>query len=104
MDFPPLVPSAAPHNVTATAVNSRLIDISWSPPPADAQNGVIRLYKVMVSVRETLESQTLTTTETELSFTAHPYYMYTISVASETVNGTGPYGEEFTLTTPEDGM
>ena len=34
---------------------------------------------------------------------AHPYYTYTIAVAAETI-GPGPYGAEFTIRMPEDGI
>ena len=62
------------------------------------------MYRVSVSVRETRQSFFLFLEDTELAFDlAHPYYTYTFSVAAETVIGIGPYGPEFTITTPEDG-
>ncbi|XP_036420349.1 roundabout homolog 2 isoform X2 [Colossoma macropomum] len=42
-------PSAAPQQVTVLTVgnqNSTSISISWDPPPADHQNGIIQEYKI----------------------------------------------------------
>lgn len=41
-----LVPSAAPTNVTANAISSTEIQVSWSGVPVSEQNGLIRGYKV----------------------------------------------------------
>ena len=74
------------------------------PPPADTQNGIIRSYRVSVSVTETRQSFFLFLEGTELQFnSAHPFYTYTFTVAAETVNGAGPFGVDVTLTAPEDG-
>jgi hypothetical protein len=96
-------PSAPPQNLTVFAVHSRLLVFSWMPPPADTQNGVIRSYRVSVSVTETRQSFFLFLEGTELEFdSAHPFYTYTFSVAAETVIGAGPFGVDVTLTAPED--
>jgi len=42
------VPSAAPTNITATAVSSTVIHASWSSVLQSEQNGLIRGYKVNV--------------------------------------------------------
>ena len=74
------------------------------PPPVETQNGIIRMCRVSVSVRESWQSFLLFVEGTELQFdSAHPYYTYTFSVAAETAIGMGPFGEEITLTAPEDG-
>ena len=97
------VPSASPQNLTGFANSSRLIFLIWLPPPVDTHNGVIQRYRVSISVSETQASLVLFSEETELVFDiAHPYYTYTFTVAAETF-GAGPYGEELTITTPEDG-
>ena len=41
------VPSAAPRNVVITSVNATFIRISWSPPEAEKQNGLIISYEVV---------------------------------------------------------
>ena len=97
------VPSASPQNLTGFANSSRYISLFWLPPPVDTHNGVIQRYRVSISVIETRTSLVLFSEDTELEFdVAHPYYTYTFAVAAETI-GTGPYGEELTITTPEDG-
>ena len=56
-----------------------------------------------ISVSETRESLVLFSEDTKLVFDiAHQYYTYTFAVAAETI-GTGPYGDELTITTLEDG-
>uniref|UniRef100_A0A8L0DP39 Roundabout, axon guidance receptor, homolog 3 (Drosophila) n=1 Tax=Oncorhynchus mykiss TaxID=8022 RepID=A0A8L0DP39_ONCMY len=45
----PAVPSAPPRSVNVVTVklsNSSSISVSWEPPPADMQNGIIQEYKV----------------------------------------------------------
>lgn len=47
--FLTLVPSAPPQAVTVSAVtlsNSSSISVSWQPPPAEMQNGIIQEYRV----------------------------------------------------------
>ena len=89
--------------MTVTAVTSRSILVNWLPLPMDSQNGVILHYRITVSVRESRESFVLFSQDTQLVFdVAHPFYTYTFAVAAETI-GTGPFGEEVTIVTPEDG-
>ncbi|KAF7700363.1 hypothetical protein HF521_003321 [Silurus meridionalis] len=49
-------PSAPPQQVTVLTVgnqNSTSISISWDPPPADHQNGIIQEYKIWCLANET---------------------------------------------------
>ena len=56
-------------------------------------------------------TETDTSTESKFNVTSasltvtslHPYYVYTISVAAETVVGIGPYSDGVNVTTDEDG-
>ena len=98
----PPVPAAAPQNLTATALDSRTVLLYWLPPPLDAQNGIIQEYTISVTVSETREELVIVSNQTELMFSAHPYYTYTFTVAAVTI-GPGPFGTEYTITTPEDG-
>lgn len=44
-----LVPSAPPQALTVSTVtlsNSSGINVSWQPPPAEMQNGIIQEYRV----------------------------------------------------------
>ncbi|KAK2879707.1 roundabout homolog 2-like isoform X2 [Channa argus] len=49
-------PSASPQQVTVLTVgnhNSTSISVSWDPPPADQQNGIIQEYKIWCLANET---------------------------------------------------
>lgn len=39
-----IVPGASPRNVTAVALDSRSIEVSWVPPPLETHNGLITNY------------------------------------------------------------
>ena len=86
-------------------VNSRALSLTWSPPPPEDQNGIIRNYLVNISVVESGEHfYQLTSNATVLVVDElHPYYTYSCIVAALTV-GTGPFTEVTTVQLPEDGM
>ena len=42
-------PSAPPRNVDVHAKSSTSIEVSWSPPPDDDQNGIIIGYQLWVN-------------------------------------------------------
>lgn len=46
MHWPPTVPTAPPQNVVIQAATATQLDVTWDPPPVDAQNGDIQGYKV----------------------------------------------------------
>lgn len=41
-----LVPTAPPQNVVIQSSTATQLDVTWDPPPLDAQNGDIQGYKV----------------------------------------------------------
>ena len=97
------VPNRAPQNLTNNTVSSTFVQLSWSPPPLEYQNGVIRRYNIIITnadtsqrVRETSTDQTSITV-----YSLHPHYNYTCSVAAYTV-GVGPYTNHPVMM-PEDG-
>lgn len=96
-------PDDAPRDLEPMRVESRLIELTWSPPPADTHNGDIVLYIITYT-----EVQTGTTLDTMSSNTAvtlgnlHPFYNYTITVAAFTVD-LGPPSTSITIQTLEDG-
>ena len=98
------VPSGFPENVTAHALNTSAMQISWLAPSPDSQNGIIRQYRFCIIELETgnvsckTVENILQTTVTNL----HPYYSYQVRVAAVTV-GIGPYSTEVTLQLPEAG-
>ena len=95
--------SASPQNLTGSSLNSRTISLSWSPPPTQETNGVIREYRVNVTEVETGTVFTLTSTTTSITLQSlHPYYNYRCVVSAYTV-GVGPYTAVFNIQPPEDG-
>lgn len=45
------VPTAPPQNVAIQSATATQLDVTWDPPPVDAQNGDIQGYKVRVSAK-----------------------------------------------------
>ena len=80
-------PTHAPLNITEEARGTTSFQISWSPPPDEHHNGIIRHYTVNVTETETgRRLPTFTTESTQITVTnLHPYYIYYCSVAAVTV-------------------
>ena len=78
--------------------------LSWIDPPPENQNGVIRNYSIIIRELNTDNSIQLVSQNTDQSFDSlHPYYNYSIQIATVTV-AVGPYSPEFHVTTLSDGM
>ncbi len=98
-----LAPSSPPQNVVLSPVSSTSIGLSWSPPPANSQNGIITEYRITIT--EVISGRVITLTSITTSITAlglHPFYTYECIVNAFTV-GAGPYTSVIQITTPEDG-
>ena len=68
------VPSSAPVHLQGRAMNSRVIQVQWEPPPLVDQNGVIRGYIINISVAETGSSFQLTAGTNAVNISAlHPF-------------------------------
>lgn len=77
--------------------------MSWTPPVADDQNGIIREYRVQIVELESGMIYNHVTPTTSITVSSlHPDYTYGCSVAAFTV-AEGPYSDKTNLTTPEDG-
>ena len=89
----------------ASSVNSRALSLTWSAPPPEDQNGIIKNYLVNICVVESGEYfHQLTSNATVLVVDGlHPYYTYSCIVAVLTV-GTGPFTGASVVQLPEDGM
>ena len=84
-------------------LSSTSISLSWSPPPLDDQNGIIREYRISITEDETGDVMSLTSSSTSVTVTSlHPYYTYRCSVSAYTVD-IGPATSESTVRTLEDG-
>ena len=100
--IPPTEPSDTPQAVRLTAVTSTSVDLSWSPPPTEHHNGIIRHYTVRVVVQDTGEIFTHPTVGLSIIVgSLHPYYTYNFSISAVTV-APGPYSVQVTVQTLPD--
>ena len=99
-----LVPSSPPQTPHGIAMSSTGITLSWDPPPADAQNGIITRYMISITEVETGRSFSLFSATTSVNVTSlHPYYTYNCTIAAVTVVGDGPYTTTINIVTHQDG-
>ncbi|XP_049575506.1 receptor-type tyrosine-protein phosphatase delta isoform X5 [Syngnathus scovelli] len=107
IDTPQTLPSAPPQDITCTSPTSTSILVSWAPPPAEFQNGVITGYAVQYSttgVNKT--SKRIDGIPKEGS----PYLLdnlekwteYGITVRAQTEAGDGPESLQLIIRTEED--
>ena len=99
------VPSGSPLNLNARTIDSTTIELVWSEPPLETQNGIIISYVINISISNTKTSFVVNATAAApLNITElHPYYDYSLRVAAVTSQGAGPFSEPVSITTPEDG-
>ena len=97
-----IAPTGPPGGILAEATSTSL-SLTWRPPLFEETNGLIQQYVLVITEQET-ETETMETLPTNRAILEdlHPYYMYTIRVAAETV-GLGPFSNNFTIRLPEDG-
>ncbi|XP_023869387.1 roundabout homolog 3-like isoform X4 [Salvelinus sp. IW2-2015] len=102
---PEEVPSAPPKAVTVVTVklsNSSSISVSWEPPPADMQNGIIQEYKVWCVGNDTQTRYHINTTVdgTFLSTVLKgllPGILYQVEVAAVTSAGVGTHSQPVSI-------
>lgn len=79
------------------AVDHTTIRLSWEPPPPYLQNGLITLYTVNITERETGSMFQLTTTYMHIQIPdLHPNYVYECRVSAVTI-AEGPFSEVFAV-------
>ena len=99
-----IVPSAAPVDVTGMNMSSTSLRISWLPPPAEDQNGIITAYNITYTAAggsEMIDSTSGSVQLIELTGLLK-FSTYNISVAASTSVGIGP-SESVTVSTDTDG-
>ena len=81
--------------------------MSWSAPPLQYQNGLIRHYNVQCTHNDgemNITTEVLWDSSTAILVeNLHPFYNYTCSIAAVTV-AQGPYSTAVLITTLEDGQ
>lgn len=100
----PSEPSGPPQNVQAWTLSSTSIQVTWSPPLPDKQNGIIIRYVVAYRTQSG-QSSNLVTANNKNSVevkTLTSFTKYWFSVRAVNVIGDGPKSEEVSNTTFED--
>ena len=104
------VPSAPPRDVRGEALDSRRIELSWSPPAADTQNGELQGYRVRYmeaeSMTGTASAPVVTVRASEHSYVLQDlkkWTQYKLWVAAFTRKGDGPFSDVIIVQTDEDG-
>jgi receptor-type tyrosine-protein phosphatase Q len=104
IQMPPTAPTSPPLNISVTVVSSVAISVTWDPPLVHNQNGIIISY--IIQLYDIVTGQT-TLYEREghhsqlVIDTLHPYYVYAVSMAAETVD-LGPFSTSQSIQTFQD--
>lgn len=100
--MPEAAPASAPLGIAAATVTSTGFLLSWSGPPVQDHNGVIRNYSIIIRELNTGNTVNLVSQTTNQLFDSlQPYYNYSVQVAAVTV-APGPFSPAFVITTLED--
>ena len=96
-------PSGPPTNFQVRADTSRSLVLSWDPPLPHHQNGIVRMYIVMIELNNSTQITNILPTTNTIRVTAliRPFRTYICSVVAETV-AVGPATENIAVQTPED--
>ena len=90
-------------NVVAVSPDPYSIMLSWDPPPSVDRNGPITSYVINVTVVATGEVLHFSTNVSQFSLTSlPPFSIFIFVLAAQNPVGTGPFGLQYTVTTPED--
>ena len=101
----PTAPNSPPHNYAGVALSSRSIVLTWDPPPAEQQNGIITGYLVNVTELETGEVTAMFTESHNVTlYPLQPFTTYGTLVSAQTVAGRGPTTCLLSVTTLEEGL
>lgn len=105
--FIALVPSTPPENPKCNVLSSTSIYITWSPPPADSQNGKIRGYKVVYIASDDIydkDPQIVKSNNQYLTIdNLRKYTNYSVWVLAYTKVGDGVKSKQMSCQTHEDG-
>ena len=84
-------------------MTSRSISLTWDPPTAANQNGIVHTYIINMTVLESGENVQLMSNSTDRDFVMlHPYYTYAFIISAVTI-GPGPPSAVHNVITAEEG-
>lgn len=90
-------PSVAPTNVRGFAPDHSSISLEWDSPPTLLLNGILTVYIVNVTERETGYVFVRNTSTTSIILdNLHPHYVYECRIAAYTVEA-GPFSTVFAV-------
>ncbi len=99
-----VAPSQSPTGVFVFNVTATAFQVSWSDPPPDTHNGVIRNYELVLTNQNTgAVSQTSTQRANQLFDNLRPATVYSYQLRAVTVSP-GPFSTNAAITTLEDGV
>uniref|UniRef100_A0A803Y6M1 protein-tyrosine-phosphatase n=1 Tax=Meleagris gallopavo TaxID=9103 RepID=A0A803Y6M1_MELGA len=108
-EFSPLVePSAPPQDIKCVSTRSTAILVSWRPPPAESQNGVLAGYSVYYRALDSEDTELKEvndippTTSQILLESLEKWTEYRITVVAHTEVGPGPESSPVIVRTDED--
>ncbi len=100
------VPHAPPSNVRVTGRTSTSVIVSWGYVPVDHQNGIIRNYRINISLGTSMSQQfdsiDVGAGSSKVISSLLKWTYYTVQVAASTIMGIGPYSSPRTGRTLED--
>lgn len=92
-----LAPSVAPTNIRGLAIDHSSISLEWDAPPTLLTNGIVTVYIVNVTERETGYTFERNGTSTSIVLNSlHPDYVYECRVAAFTI-AAGPFSTIFAV-------
>ena len=97
-------PTGAPQDFFIGVASPTTLQLEWRQPRYEDTNGLIRSYIINITELETGASwqQRVEDDTDALIDSLHPFYSYSLSIATETV-AIGPFTPPITVEMPEDG-
>ena len=102
-------PANPPINIVTSSPSSTAINVRWEEVPSIDRNGIIVVYEVCYQSLETFSGtimkKVVNVSELFLELTdLEEFVEYNISVRAYTSQGPGPFSDNITQMTQEDGM
>ncbi|XP_048584343.1 phosphatidylinositol phosphatase PTPRQ-like [Nematostella vectensis] len=99
------VPSQPPENVSACAVNSTAVNVTWSRIPQKflrgIQNGSVIVARRIIDTSSNLSPLVTSCESNAILGNLEPFTQYCVTVAALTIKGAGPWSDCVTVTTHE---